>query len=48
MKIVSILNLMTSKDMDDVSGGKKSMTFGQLVSTARLFAQFHAGTKKFL
>ena len=47
MKIVSILNLMTSKYMDDVSIGKKSMIFGQLVSVARLFAQFHAGTKNF-
>ena len=47
MKIVSILNLMTSKYMDDVSIGKKSMIFGQLASVARLFAQFHAGTKSF-
>ena len=38
--------------MDDVSTGNKSMIFGQLVSVARLFAQFrlqfYAGTKKFL
>ena len=33
--------------MDDVSVGEKSMIFGQLVSVARLFAQFHAGTKNF-
>ena len=48
MKNVSVLNLMTSKYMGDVSIGKKTMIFGQLVTVASLFAQFHAGTKKFL
>ena len=46
--MVSILNLMTSKYLDDVTTAKKSMIFWQVVSVAKLFAQFYAGTKKFL